>query len=47
MKELRTIDRNADYCKKELETISRSQEKLENSFTKMKAELKTMNKQNE
>ena len=27
----------------ELETIRRSQEKLENSFTKMKAELKALN----
>ena len=33
LKELRkAINRNADYYKKELETISRSQEKLENSF---------------
>ena len=44
LKELRkAIDRNADYCKKELETIRRSQEKLENSFEERKAELKTMN----
>ena len=44
LKELRkAIDRNVDYCKKELETIRRSQEKLENSFTEMKAELKAMN----
>ena len=34
LKELRkTINRNEDYCKKELETIRKSQEKLENSFT--------------
>ena len=39
----KAIDRNADCCKKELETIKRSQEKLENSFTKTKAELKAMN----
>ena len=41
MKELRkAIDINADYCKKELETIKRNQVKLENSFAEMKAELK-------
>ena len=41
MKELRkAIDINADYCKKELEIIRRSQEKLENSFAETKAELK-------
>ena len=39
----KATDRNEDYCKKELETIRRSQEKLENSFAKMKAELKAMN----
>ena len=33
----KAIDRNADCCKKELETIKRSQEKLENSFADMKA----------
>ena len=38
----RDINRNADSCKKELETI-RSQKKLENSFAKMKAELKAQN----
>ena len=44
LKELRNvIDRNADYCKKELESIRRSQEILENSFAEMKAELKAMN----
>ena len=44
LKELRkVINRNADYCKKELETIRRSQEKLETSFAEMKAELKAMN----
>ena len=44
MKELkRAIDRNADYYKKELETINRNKEKLENSFTEVKAALKTMN----
>ena len=44
LKELRkVIDRNADYCKKELETINRSQLKLENSFAETKAELKAIN----
>ena len=39
LKELRkVINRNADYYKKELETIRRSQEKLENSLEEMKAE---------
>ena len=34
LKELwKAIDRNADYYKKELETIKRGQEKLENSFS--------------
>ena len=41
LKELITaIDSNAYYFKKELETIWRSQEKLENSFAEMKPELK-------
>ena len=41
MKELRkAIDINADYCKKELETIKRNQVKLENSFAETKAEPK-------
>ena len=35
--------RNADNCKKEPETIRRSQEKLEDSFAETKAELKAMN----
>ena len=38
----KAIDRNAEYYKKELETIRRNQEKLENSFAKMKAELKVV-----
>ena len=43
MKESRkVIDRNADYCKKELEIIWKSQEELENLFAEMKAELKAM-----
>ena len=44
LKELRkAIDRNAEYCKKGLETIERNPEKLENIFADMKAELKAMN----
>ena len=40
LKELRkAIDRNADYCKKELETIKRKWIKLEDSFAQKKAEL--------
>ena len=43
LKELRkVIDRNAGYCKKELESMRRNQEKLENSFGEKKAELKAM-----
>ena len=43
LKELRkAIDRNAEYCKKKLETIKRNQEKLENSFAETKAKLKAM-----
>ena len=43
LKELRkAVDRNAGYCKKELETIM-CQEKLENSFAETKAEQKKMN----
>lgn len=39
LKELRkTINRNADYHKKELETMRRSQEKLENLLAKEKAD---------
>ena len=44
LKELRTdIKSNADYFKKELETITRCQEKFENSFAGKKAELKALN----
>ena len=44
LKELRkAIERNADDCKKELETVRRSQEKWEISFAERKAELKAMN----
>ena len=43
-KELRKArDRNAEYCKKGLETIKRNQEKVQNSLAKTKAELKAMN----
>ena len=43
MKKLR-VDRNsnADYFRKELENIRKSQEKLENSFAEMQAELKAL-----
>ena len=37
------IDSNADYFKRELETIRKSQEKWENSIAKTKAELKALN----
>ena len=44
LKELRMdINSNADYCKKELKTIRRSQEKNKKFIFKMKAELKAMN----
>ena len=44
LKELRkTINRNADYCKKALEVIKMSQEKLGNSFAETKGELQAMN----
>ena len=39
----KTIDRNADYCNKELETIKRSQSKFNNSTAEMKIKLKTIN----
>ena len=43
MKELRVdMNSNAEYLRKELENVSRSQEKLENSFSKTQAELKTL-----
>ena len=42
MNELRVdMNSNADYFRKELENIRRSQEKLENSFAEMQAELVT------
>lgn len=34
---------NADYCKKELQTIKQTQEKLGNSFAEMKAGLTAKN----
>ena len=44
LKELRmAININAYYFKKELDTIRRSQEKLENPFAETKAELKALN----
>ena len=43
MKELREeMNSNAYYFKKELENIRRSQEKLENSFAEMQAELRVL-----
>ena len=51
LKELgKSMNRNADYCKKkkkELQTIKKSQEKSENSFAKMKAKLKGSEEQTE
>ena len=48
LKGLRTdINSNTDYTKKGLETIRKSQEKLENSFAETKAELKALNSKNE
>ena len=44
LKELRKAgNRNVDYCKKELATIRKSEEKLENSFAEIKVELKATN----
>ena len=44
LKELRKVSyRNVDHCKKEMETIKRSQSELDNSISKMKTELKTIN----
>ena len=41
LKDLRAdINSNADYFRKELETIRRKQEKLENSFAELQTELK-------
>ena len=43
MKELRAdINSNVYYFRKGIENIRRSQEKLENSFSEMQAELKTI-----
>ena len=43
MKELRVyINSNADYFRKKLENIRRSQEKLENSSAEMQIELKAL-----
>ena len=43
MKELRADGKSyADSFRKELETIRRSQEKLENSFSEMQAKLKAL-----
>ena len=43
MKELRAdMNSQADYFRKELENVRRNQEKLENSFVEMPAELKAL-----
>ena len=43
LKELRqAVDRNAEYCKKKLETIRKNKE-IENSFAKMNTKPKAMN----
>ena len=43
LKKLRVdMNRNADYFRKELENMKRSQEKIENSFSEMQAELKAL-----
>ena len=36
------MNTNADYFRKELENIRRNQEKLENSFAEMQADLKSL-----
>ena len=44
LKELRkAININSEHCKMKLETRKRNQEKLENSFSKMKVDLKAKN----
>ena len=43
VKELRaSIHSNADYFRKELEHVRRSQEKLDNSFAEIQTELKAL-----
>ena len=43
MKELRVdMNSNTDYFRKELETIRNIQDKLENSFAEIQADLKTL-----
>ena len=43
MKEIRVdINSNVDYFRKDLETIRRSQEKLDKSFAETQAELKAL-----
>ena len=44
LKELRKIiNRNADHCNKELETIKMNQSKLDNSIAEIKTNLEAMN----
>lgn len=48
LKELRKdIYRNAEYCKKEPETIKKNKEKIENSFAEKKSSTKASEIQNE
>ena len=35
----KAVEKNTDYCEKGLETIKRIQEKLENSFAKIKSDI--------
>ena len=43
LKELRkAVNRNADHCNKETETIKRSQSKLDNAIVEMKTKLKAI-----
>lgn len=42
LKDLRKIERNADHCNKELETVKMIQSKRDNSITKIKTNLDAM-----
>ena len=43
LKNVRTISRNENYCKKDLKTLRNNQKKLEISSAETKLELKVMN----
>ena len=43
LKNLRTISRNENYCKKDLKTLRNNQKKLEISSAETKPEVKVMN----